>query len=188
MSCQVTEDGSCVNNVCQLQHLRSLHIWLDHDDKSSWSIIKERLALNRVITTLTAHMQVRYRDESLAHLDIIFNLPKLHPGIARPNTHFVQESAPPPFTIEWRIRQRYHCKEGVIDDLSVRYNADFPVMHQLLEFLELEMNREPNMNGKPHMTLQEVEEMEKELWENGTDVNRFMMEMSGDGCFEEVSV
>lgn len=130
-------------------------------------------------------MQARSEDESLTHMDITFNLPKLRAGIARPDIHFVQESAPPPFTIERRIRQRYHCEEGAGGNLSVMYNADFPVMHPFPEFLELGMNGEPNMNGEPRMTLQEVEEMEKRLWEESTDVHRFMLEMSSQMCFGE---
>lgn len=129
--------------VCQLQQLRSLHIWLDHDDRSSWSVVKERLALRGVIATLAAHMQARSKGKTMPHMAITFNLPKLHPGIARPDTHFVQESPSPPFTIERRIRQRYHCEESPGGDLSVTYEADFPILHQYPEVWE-----------KPDMTLQ----------------------------------
>ncbi|KIM94656.1 hypothetical protein OIDMADRAFT_34670 [Oidiodendron maius Zn] len=93
----------------------------------------------------------------------INNSNNVHIQLYRPDTHFVQESALPPFIIERRIRQRYLCEEGPSGDLSVIYNADFPIMHQFQGFLELGMNGEPNMNREPHMTLQEVEEMEKKL-------------------------
>lgn len=167
--------------ICQLQRLRSLHIWLDHDDKSSWSVVKERLALHRVIAILAAHMQARSGEENLMHMDITFNLPKLHPRIARPDTHFVQESAPPPFIIERRIRQRNFCEEGPGGNLSVIYNPDFPIMCDLPDFLDLDINGEPNMNGEPRMTLLEVEEFERKLWEEGTDVEQLLL--GGYVCF-----
>lgn len=92
--------------VGRLQQLRSLRIWLDHDDPSSWSVVKERLALHHIIAALVAHRQVRSRGENLPHMDITFNLPKLHPGIVRPDTHFVQGSAPPPFTIDFETKNK----------------------------------------------------------------------------------
>ena len=174
--------------ICQLQRLRSLHIWLDHDDKSSWSVVKERLALHRVIAILAAHMRARSGEENLMDIDITFNLPKLYPRIARPDTHFVQESAPPPFIIERRIRQRYHCEEGPGGNLSVKYNPDFPIMHELPEYLERNIDGEPNIDRAPHMTLLEVEEFEKMLWEEGTDVKRFLLEMAGCMSFGEESI
>jgi hypothetical protein len=148
--------------VCQLQQLRSLHIWLDHEDSSSWSVVKERLALRGVIATLEAHMQARAKGKTMPHMAITFNLPKLHSGIARPDTHFVQESPPlPPFTIARRIRQRFHCEEGAGGHLGVTYEADFPIMYEW---------QYPEVCGEPGMTLQEVEEFETKLWNEGTDV------------------
>lgn len=159
--------------VCQLQQLRSLHIWLDHDDPSSWSVIKERFTLHHITAALAAYMQARSRGENLPHMDITFNLPKLHPGIARPDTHFVQESPPLPFTIERRIRQRYHCEESASGNLSVKYKADFPLMHEL-----------PGVLEEPGVTLREFEEFEKMLWDEGTDVYQFMVDMFGFvSCF-----
>ena len=52
--------------------------------------------------------------------------------------------------------------------MIVKYKADFPVMHECPEVL-----------GEPDMTLQEVEEFERMLWNEGTDVYQFMSGISG---------
>ncbi|KFY50453.1 hypothetical protein V495_00253 [Pseudogymnoascus sp. VKM F-4514 (FW-929)] len=122
--------------ICQLPQLRSLHIWLDHDDRPSWSFVNERVALRPVIAALTAHMQACSEERTTSHMDITFNLPKLHPRFARPDTHFFEESPPPPFSIERRIRQRFHCEEWASGNLNVAYKADFPVMHEYPELCE----------------------------------------------------
>ncbi|KAG4440792.1 hypothetical protein IFR05_003720 [Cadophora sp. M221] len=66
--------------------------------------------------------------------------------------------APPPFTIERRLHQRYHCEEWPPGQFSSSYKADFPVLHELGDVQEF------------GMTLQEVEEWETELWNQGEDV------------------
>lgn len=166
--------------ICQLQQLRSLHVWLDHDDLSSWSTVKERLVLHFVTVALEARIQGRSRGEILPQIDVRFNLPKLHPRIARAETHFVQESAPPPFTIERRFRQRYHCEEGAGGTSRVRYEADFPIMHELAGFIEYdEFPDYPGQPVTPAMTMQEIEDLERRLWESGRDVNRELEELGG---------
>ncbi|KAI1119804.1 hypothetical protein F5Y10DRAFT_150740 [Nemania abortiva] len=157
--------------VYRLQQLRSLCIWLDHDDPSSWSSVKERLALRHITNSVAAREQVR-RQKDLPHIDILLNLPKLHPETAKPDTHFIQDSLPPPFTIERRIRQRYHCEETAGGNLAVRYKADFPFTHEL-----------PELFGYPTMTLEGIEEMERGMWEDGFDVESFMRDERGGVFF-----
>lgn len=166
--------------ICQLPQLRSLLIWLDHDDRPSWSFVNERLALRGVVAALTASAQSRSEDGTMPHIDITFNLPKLHPRFARPDTHF-QESPPPPFTIERRIRQRFHCEEGAGGNLKATYKADFPVLHDIPDYIkenarffqgdgmmsqeEVEMTSEEEVD----MTLEDIEQFETRLWNEGTD-------------------
>ncbi|KAJ8132581.1 hypothetical protein O1611_g1036 [Lasiodiplodia mahajangana] len=159
--------------VCQCQQLRSLCIWLDHDNEYSWSVVKERLALRHITAALSERSQAHPR-EGLPRIDILVNLPNLHPGIARLDTHFTQDGPPLPFTIERRIRQRYHCEERAGGNLAVQYKADFPVMHELVELLE-----------GPTMTLQELERLERRLWENGTNVGQLVTDVAGVGAWHD---
>lgn len=113
-------------------------------------------------------------------MDIMFNLPKLHPHFAKPDTHFVQES-PPPFTIERRIRQRYHCEERTSGNLYVEYNADFPVLHQLPDLCRENARglHGADMMPEDDMTMEEVERFERTLWDKGTDPLQFMLDLQG---------
>ncbi|KFY84355.1 hypothetical protein V500_09370 [Pseudogymnoascus sp. VKM F-4518 (FW-2643)] len=158
--------------ICQLPQLRSLHIWLDHDGRPSWSFVNERLALRRVIAALTASAQSRSEEGTMPHMDIMFNLPKLHPRFSRPDTHF-QESPPPPFTIERRIRQRFHCEERAGGNFEATYKADFPVLHQLPEYIKENAKWLLQGDGmmsqeEDEMTLEDVEKFETMLWNEGT--------------------
>ncbi|OBT64925.1 hypothetical protein VE03_05693 [Pseudogymnoascus sp. 23342-1-I1] len=175
--------------VCQLPQLRSLHIWLDHDDRPSWSFVNERLALHPVIAALAARTQACSEEKIMQHLDIAVNLPKLHPRYAKPDTHFFQEGPPPPFTIERRIRQRWHCEERDSEKLYVGYKADFPVWHELPEMCkestrmvreaDMTLQEEDVMLEEEDMTLEEVEELETRLWNEGTNVHEFMSDFNG---------
>ncbi|KAL5347959.1 hypothetical protein ACLOAV_007371 [Pseudogymnoascus australis] len=176
--------------VCQLPQLRSLHIWLDHDDRPSWSFVNERLVLRPVIAALAARMQACSEEKAMPQLDIAFNLPKLHPHYAKPHTHFFKEGPPPPFTIERRIRQRLHCEEGPNGDLNAIYKADFPVFHELPEMCkehtrlireadDMTLQEEDVMLEEEDMTLEEVEDFETRLWNEGTNVYEFMADCSG---------
>lgn len=165
--------------ICQLPQLRSLHIWLDHDDRPSWSFVNEHIALRPVIAALIARRQARSEEETMPHMDIALNLPKLHPYYAKPNTHYFQESSSSLFTIERRIRQRWHCQEGPIGNLRVVHKADFPVLHELPDFIIEEDRWSRRIDGvtlqeeditleEEEMTLEEVERLETQLWEGGT--------------------
>ncbi|OBT88931.1 hypothetical protein VE02_02861 [Pseudogymnoascus sp. 03VT05] len=85
--------------ICQLPQLRSLHAWLDHDDVPSWSFVNERVALRPVIGALLARRQARSEEETMPHMDVALNLPKLHPRYAKPDTLLPRESV---VTIHYR--------------------------------------------------------------------------------------
>jgi hypothetical protein len=151
--------------IFQLEQLQTLCVWLDHDDKSSWSVVKERLAVQHIITAHEAYVQTRYGDGKLPHIDTILNLPKLHPCIAKPATHFVYEDLPPSLTIERRYRQRWHSQKSVLGYWDVQHQPDFPILYEVLQLGDLEDRV---------MTLQEIEEEEKEMWDRGDDVDDFL--------------
>ncbi|OBT57698.1 hypothetical protein VE04_02405 [Pseudogymnoascus sp. 24MN13] len=169
--------------ACQLPQLRSLHIWLDHDDRPSWSFVNERVALRQIIAALMARMQACSSEQTTPHMDITFNLPKLHPRYARPDTHFFEESPPQPFYIERRIRQRFHCQEWASGSLSAVYKADFPVMHEWPEMCEESDKEFHGVVGRTlqedYMTLKEVEDFERKLWERRENVYDLITDFSG---------
>ncbi|KFY70986.1 hypothetical protein V499_08799 [Pseudogymnoascus sp. VKM F-103] len=172
--------------ICQLPQLRSLHIWLDHDDRPSWSFVNERVAMRPMIAALLARTQAHSEEETMPHMDVALNLPKLHPHYAKPDTHYFQESSSSLFTIERRIRQRWHCQEGPIGNLKVEHKADFPVLHELPDFIIEQDRCSRRVDGvtvqeeditleEEKMTLEEVERLETQLWENGAEnVYEFM--------------
>ncbi|PVH75215.1 hypothetical protein DL98DRAFT_602220 [Cadophora sp. DSE1049] len=158
-------------SIFGLQQLQSLYIWLDHDDPSSWSVVKEKLILDYVFTNLEQQMQVRSSIIDFPQLNVVFNLPKLHPGIAKAETHFAEATSPPPFKIERRYRQRYHCNTSDDGTLSVKQNSDFPIMHEIAEFYADESL------GDLVMTFEESEDMEKNMWLRGEDVEQEIREI-----------
>jgi hypothetical protein len=169
--------------ACHLPQLRSLHIWLDHDDRPSWSFVNERVALRQIIAALMARMQACSEEQTTPHMDVTFNLPKLHPRYARPDTHFFEESPPQPFYIKRRIRQRFHCQEWVSGSLSAVYKADFPVMHEWPEMCEESDKEFHGVVGttlqEDYMTLEEVEDFERKLWERRENVYDLITDFSG---------
>ncbi|KAK0111137.1 hypothetical protein ONS95_001513 [Cadophora gregata] len=158
-----------------LEQLHCLHVWLDHEDPSSWSVVKERLALGYLFADLGSQMRARSSRKSFPQLHIIFNLPKLHPGIAKEETHFLGNTSPPtPVTIERRCRQRFHCLKHEGGVLEIKYMPDFPIMHELADFWA------DDSNGELAITFEECEDMEKQMWLRGEDVEQAMLEMIPD--------
>lgn len=154
----------------QLKQLQSLHLWLDHDDHSSWSFVDERAALS----SFTASMS---RDNIPSLQDVSVDLPNLHPRHEKPERHFTKESLQPPayVTLSRRLRQRFYCEEAILGHIRVSYEADFPIM---LDILELEHS------GCQNMTREELEDWERELWESGEDVDDLLMSVSGPQCYK----
>ncbi|KAK8036288.1 hypothetical protein PG993_008902 [Apiospora rasikravindrae] len=169
--------------VGQLPQLHHLHVWLDHDGSSSWSHVRERQAVGTgLMTVLRARLQGRSRAENpLPTVEVLFNLPKLHPALARPETHYVPGSPPPPFSIERRFRQSAHGEEGADGILRVKYEDDFPITRitvYLAKFWD-----DPD-NWSPHDVteddIREMEDFETLLWERGDDVYAYLKDVTTD--------
>lgn len=153
-------------SIFKLQQLQNIHIWLDHDDPSSWSVVKEKLILGYVFTKLEQETQARASKISCPQLNVMFNLPKLHPGIAKAETHFVKAMSPPSFNIERRYRLRYYYITSDDGTLSVKHSPDFPILTEIAEYYA---NEEL---GEQMMTYEESEEEEKNMWLRGMDVEQ----------------
>ncbi|KAH7083727.1 hypothetical protein FB567DRAFT_529793 [Paraphoma chrysanthemicola] len=109
-----------ITGMCKLHHL---YIWLDHSEPSTWSIVNERILLSPVDRLAT-----------ISNLDIAIALPRLHPKYTTPERHFFGGSAPVGAAIKRRYRQRYHGIRSRSGVLEVRYEPDFPVLHDMGEF------------------------------------------------------
>jgi hypothetical protein len=131
--------------ITKPERLRRLHIWLDHDSPLSWSVVSERAILSP-LSALT----------NIPGLKISVNLPKLHPLHETPNRHFTRECPTPPFDIERRLRQRYHAVESSRGQFGARWHADFPYLLYDSDYEDMSEN--------------EIEEIERTMWKNGTDV------------------
>lgn len=166
--------------VGQMSQLRNLHVWLDHDGSSSWSNVRERQAVGTsLMDVLAAQLQDRARAESLPPVEVLFNLPKLHPALAKPETHYVPESPPPPFAIERRFRERSHGEVGPNGILQIKHEADFPITKSLVYFFK--DPEDPDRNTVTEDEIREVEDDETKLWEQGSDVKAYYRDMtSGD--------
>ncbi|KAF2650552.1 hypothetical protein K491DRAFT_128108 [Lophiostoma macrostomum CBS 122681] len=127
--------------------LRRLWIWLDHTDPCSWSVVNERAVLSPFAALAND-----------LNLEVSIDLPKLHPKWESPHRHFTEESPRLPLAIHRRHRQRYHGIERSDGSICVEYKADFPELHQLVDWDE----------AVP-MTMEEVEEAERRSWRDGVD-------------------
>jgi hypothetical protein len=134
----------CPTHVKNFTRLREFQLWADHDRDWSWSRVNERAFL-APLETLAAN----------SDLNITVNLPKLHPKYESKDRHFTVYSTPPSFTITRRLRQSYYAFiRGDSDQLLVRFAQDFPILYQ---------------HGVDD--LEEVEQRERKMWENGEDVS-----------------
>jgi hypothetical protein len=131
--------------ITKLERLRRLHIWLDHDSPLSWSVVNERAILSP-LNALT----------NIPGLKTSVDLPKLHPQYETPNHHFTRECLMPSFDIERRLRQRYHAVETSKGQFRARYHSNFPYLL--------------NDSDYEDMSEDEIEEIERNMWKNGTDV------------------
>ncbi|KAH7086984.1 hypothetical protein FB567DRAFT_56509 [Paraphoma chrysanthemicola] len=127
----------------RMTRLRRLRIWLDHDEPCSWSMVNERALLSPLAPLA-----------NLPSLQSSVSLPKLHPKWEAAGRHYTNASAPQPFAVHRRVRQRYHGIKSNDGTLGVEYKPDFPVLY---EFAETDM------------TMEEVERLERRIWEAGDD-------------------
>jgi hypothetical protein len=146
--------------AARLQQLQRFHVWMDHEDGKSWSLVDERA----ILSSLTGSV----RPENIDCLrQVTFNLPKLHPRYENAEHHFTESSRkPPPFvTIHRRLRQREFYEETAPGISRVTNMPDFPVLFELVEYTA-------QAGFGPGMSLEEVEEREREIWERGGDPER----------------
>ncbi|KAF2024295.1 hypothetical protein EK21DRAFT_94223 [Setomelanomma holmii] len=131
--------------LTRLQKLRILDIWIDHNDKQSWSIIHERAVLRPLEPLL-----------EVPELQMVINLPKLHPRweMKSKGWFYGEDGKPSRFRICRRRRQEFHAEKDELDRLTcVTLEADFPSMRDWPEFEGL--------------TEEELEEKEGRLWREG---------------------
>lgn len=152
----------------QLKRLQSLHLWLDHDSKPSWSFVDERAALSSIIASLSP-------DKIHCLKDVSVGLPNLHPRYEKPERHFTKKSLQPPahVAINRRLRQRNFYEEDSLGQISVTYAPDFPIALEILEY-EFPAGQNP--------TREELEYWERETWERGQDMNDVLTYLFGPAC------
>ncbi|KAK8057588.1 hypothetical protein PG996_011525 [Apiospora saccharicola] len=168
--------------VGQLPQLRNLHVWLDHDGSSSWSHVRERQVVGTgSVAVLAAHLQDRARAGNLPPVEVLFNLPKLHPAFARPETHYVTQSPPPPFAIERRFRQNTHGEIGADGILRIKHEMDFPITKMLVIIFKYNNDPDGDWEAVTEDDIREVEDYETMLWKRGSDVNAYFEDMSSFG-------
>ncbi|KAL2065800.1 hypothetical protein VTL71DRAFT_3470 [Oculimacula yallundae] len=153
-------------SVCNLKALRNLHVWLDHDHESSWSLVKERYVLLPVFDILAMRIKNASCHLGTPSFGVVFNLPKLHPNIAKPYSHFVSETKTQPFQVERRIRQRYHSQAPDQFSRVVKVAPDFPALWYLA--CEEGVPEESRVVFES-LQLKDLEKLETILWSEGTD-------------------
>ncbi|KAF2271291.1 uncharacterized protein EI97DRAFT_505084 [Westerdykella ornata] len=138
--------------LTQLRNLQNLRLWLDHSDTESWSMVNERAVITSLFQPLC---------EQGSNLKIDMDLPKLHPKWETSDRHFTPDSAPPPFPIHRRYRQRIYG----MHDQTVKHAPDFPyVAHEAFVIQQHEFPSEDP--GEMEM----YEAWEREVWKRGGDV------------------
>jgi hypothetical protein len=153
--------------LTQLKKLRTLRIWLDHDEPCSWSVVHERAILS-CLNPLYA----------IEGLDISISLPKLHPKYEDKDRHFV-EGSHIPFRLIRRLRQSDHAQRTDSQDgFEIITQLDFPVSIELQELTaELSQELTAEVGQGPHVTLAEMQEEERRQWMSGRDVEAETKEM-----------
>lgn len=131
----------------RLPSLRRLRIWLDHTDRSYWSVVDERAVLR--------HFEQLARSP---HLDLSCDLPKLHPLQEDPARHFVNNdvvgesgssSSLPPIQVRRRLRQRWRAKRTDVGYGWPYWVRDFPLAFGTAWFIDV--------------SLEELEQLEKTM-------------------------
>ncbi|OIW26328.1 hypothetical protein CONLIGDRAFT_646505 [Coniochaeta ligniaria NRRL 30616] len=152
----------------RLRQLQRLHVWVDHDDTKSWSLVDERSLLSYIATWIS-------RDRIHCLEGVTFNLPKLHPRHENPGRHFTKDSPQPPpsIMITRRLRQCHFPVETIPGIYQVADEPDFPVLFELVD---------ATADTDQPMSLEEVEEMERDMWQRGEDPNEFLWDLAGPGA------
>ncbi|KAB5578288.1 hypothetical protein GE09DRAFT_545711 [Coniochaeta sp. 2T2.1] len=143
--------------------LRRLTVWLDHDDKQTWTLVDERAIVSHVTASISP-------GTCPSLMQVTFNLPKLHPKHESPLRHFSKGSRNPPSSvkIEKRFRQCRHYEETAEGEHNVVWEPDFPITHEMLWPRGFEGEPDPPIPIRLE-ELEELEVFERELMESGYD-------------------
>ncbi|KAH7345840.1 hypothetical protein BKA66DRAFT_554916 [Pyrenochaeta sp. MPI-SDFR-AT-0127] len=137
----------------RFRKLRTLHVWLDHDEPCSWSMANERAVLSPL-----ANLN--------ANLEVSIELPKLHPKWEIPDRHFTEDSAQFPLTIRRIYRQRYHVTEHSDGSVSIDHKPDFPITYELTGW---------------DVTIEELEASETRAWKRGEHPFQDLLDLEPTG-------
>lgn len=133
------------------------------------------------MAVFTEGLQARGQDKNFPPVEVRFNIPKLHPAIARLNTHFVSESPLSLFLIERRFRPRYYWEGKPNENLQVTRAAEFPIAKILAEIEEQDITQDHLMDGDD---IRKVERYETMLWEQGEDVCAYLRDVILDSVLD----
>jgi hypothetical protein len=160
--------------IVQLETLRKLQIWIDHDESTSWTLVNER-AILRPLEPLI----------EISDLDMSISLPKLHPLWENPYRHFIQDK--PIFNIERRPRHIYHGKRNPAyqeGEFYVLERRDFPFLgnfeNEVIDFLN-EMGPEHDLKK---WSAAKLEAFERDLWVKGGDPHLTVIEWDDFAHYE----
>lgn len=134
-----------------LTNLCTLRFWLDHNKPDFWAVVNERALLSPLSSLFQAQ-----------GLNVSFSLPKLHPKLEQEDRHFVQ-GTPLCFVLHRRVRQRYHGIKSVQGTGEIVRKADVPFLLGIVDFVD--------------MTMAEIEEEERAVWESGLDAEDMVREL-----------
>lgn len=150
-----------------LMKLRRISLWLDHDGIESWRFANERL----VLAYLTYWIEP---ERGTALESVTLHLPNLHPLHEKPFFHYTQDSPHPrattSFTIHRRVRQRYFYTDTTPENVGIVFAPGFPLSLEIHEKKAQLKNQ--GLENIENISLEEIEELERELWESGYDVER----------------
>lgn len=131
--------------ISQLKHLYRLRTWLDHDQRApTWAALNER-AILRPFALLAA-----------TGLQLVLELPKLHPFLETSALHYMADGPQPPFPIDRKVRQKFFAETDDKGKPKVIYQKDFPVLVELMDF-------------DSSYSLEDIEDIERMCWERGQD-------------------
>ncbi|KAK3317195.1 hypothetical protein B0T19DRAFT_404902 [Cercophora scortea] len=138
----------------RLRKLRHLHVWLDHEDSRSWSLVNECAVLSSLARSFPL--------DNIAGLEgVSLTLPNLHPLHENPEIHFIASSLkiPPSIAINRRMRPVYWFEVSAPGERAeVMHVADFPFMVQYSGIKD---------HGWEDTSQEEIQEIEREWWLTG---------------------
>ncbi|KAH7067754.1 hypothetical protein FB567DRAFT_255062 [Paraphoma chrysanthemicola] len=156
------------SGLANLKNLQKLDVWIDHNSKSSWSVVHERAFL--------AQLESLLGDE----VNVTAHIPKLHPKYEDDERHYTDTSAVPDFRIERRRREI--CIVEIEDGkMKMEIKMDFPIYLYDSEYDETQDDDDDNDTGGNFFNAEfqkrykqregRAEAYERTLWEQGADVD-----------------